>query len=53
MEGLDRSLFQHLMRPDFVMGQPAQVAGVVAMLASDDGAFITGEVIKVEGGVHN
>lgn len=53
MEGLDRSLFQHTIRPDARFGQPAQVAGVVAMLASDDGAFMTGEVIKVEGGVHN
>lgn len=53
MVGLDQSLFQHLSHPDRRLGQPAQVAGVVAMLASDDGAFMTGEVIKVEGGVHN
>lgn len=53
MVGLDQALFQHLSRPDRRLGQPAQVAGVVAMLASDDGAFMTGEVVKVEGGVHN
>jgi NAD(P)-dependent dehydrogenase (short-subunit alcohol dehydrogenase family) len=53
MEGLDQSLFQHMVRPDSVFGQPGQVASVVAMLASNDGAFMTGEVVKVDGGVHN
>lgn len=53
MEGLDQSLFQHLIRPDFTFGRPEQVAGVVAMLASDDGGFMTGEIVKVDGGVHN
>jgi NAD(P)-dependent dehydrogenase (short-subunit alcohol dehydrogenase family) len=28
------------------------VAGVVAMLASDDGKFITGTEIRVDGGTH-
>ncbi|MEV4646683.1 SDR family oxidoreductase [Saccharopolyspora sp. NPDC049357] len=31
---------------------PEHVAGVVAMLASDDGAFITGTEIRVDGGTH-
>ncbi|WP_443050568.1 SDR family oxidoreductase [Streptomyces sp. H27-D2] len=31
---------------------PETVAGVVAMLASDDGAFITGTEIRVDGGTH-
>ncbi len=53
MEGLNPALFQHMVRPDFVFGQPEQVASVVAMLASNDGAFMTGEVVKVDGGVHN
>jgi NAD(P)-dependent dehydrogenase (short-subunit alcohol dehydrogenase family) len=53
MEGFDRSLFGHMLRPDFMLGQPAQVASVIAMLASDDGAFMTGEVVKIDGGVHN
>jgi NAD(P)-dependent dehydrogenase (short-subunit alcohol dehydrogenase family) len=53
MDGLDLSLFQHLSRPDGVFGQPADVAAVIAMLASSDGAHLTGEVIKVDGGVHN
>lgn len=31
---------------------PETVAGVVAMLASDDGAFITGTEIRIDGGSH-
>ncbi|MBD0418652.1 SDR family oxidoreductase [Streptomyces sp. TRM S81-3] len=31
---------------------PAAVAGVVAMLASEDGAFITGTEIRIDGGTH-
>ncbi len=34
------------------MGDPADVAAVVAMLASDDGRHITGEVIRIDGGTH-
>ncbi len=34
------------------MGSPDQVAGVVAMLASEDGAFITGTEIRIDGGTH-
>jgi 3-oxoacyl-[acyl-carrier protein] reductase len=32
-------------------GTPADVAGVVAFLASEDAAYITGEVISVDGGL--
>ncbi|MBF6541363.1 SDR family oxidoreductase, partial [Nocardia farcinica] len=31
---------------------PDTVAGVVAMLASDDGAFITGTEVRIDGGTH-
>jgi NAD(P)-dependent dehydrogenase (short-subunit alcohol dehydrogenase family) len=31
---------------------PDAVAGVVAMLASDDGAFVTGTEIRIDGGTH-
>ncbi|WP_027502443.1 SDR family NAD(P)-dependent oxidoreductase [Rhodococcus sp. UNC363MFTsu5.1] len=34
------------------MGGPAQVAGVIAMLVSDDGAFISGTEIRIDGGTH-
>lgn len=34
-------------------GDPASVASVVAMLASDDGAHITGEIIRIDGGTHS
>lgn len=34
------------------LGQPRDIAGVVAFLASDDGAWITGQVIEASGGMH-
>ena len=34
------------------MGQPADVAKLVAFLASDEGSYITGQVISVDGGLH-
>jgi NAD(P)-dependent dehydrogenase (short-subunit alcohol dehydrogenase family) len=33
-------------------GNPADVAGVIAMLASDDGKHITGTSIRIDGGTH-
>ena len=53
MASLDMDLFTHLNRPDGQFGAPEQVAGVIAMLASADSAHMTGEVVKVDGGVHN
>ncbi|MET9211513.1 MULTISPECIES: SDR family NAD(P)-dependent oxidoreductase [unclassified Nocardia] len=35
-----------------LLGSPEMVAGVVAMAASDDAAFITGTTIQVDGGAH-
>ena len=34
------------------MGEPEDYAGIVALLASDDGAFITGQAISVSGGLN-
>jgi len=35
-----------------VLGEPSKVASVIAMAASDDGAFITGTEIRIDGGAH-
>ena len=35
-----------------ILGDPGAVAAVVAMVASDDGAFITGTEIRIDGGAH-
>ena len=33
-------------------GKPEEVAAMVAFLASDDAAYITGEVININGGLY-
>ena len=33
-------------------GQPEEVAALVAFLASDEAAYITGEVININGGLY-
>ncbi|RVW00982.1 SDR family NAD(P)-dependent oxidoreductase [Rhodococcus spongiicola] len=52
-EGVDTSLIGKLY-PWIGEGfaSPETVAGVVAMLASDDGAFVTGTEIRIDGGTH-
>jgi NAD(P)-dependent dehydrogenase (short-subunit alcohol dehydrogenase family) len=32
------------------LGKPADIAAMAALLLSDDGAFVTGQVISVDGG---
>lgn len=51
-EGVDFSLYAHLTRPDRQLGAPAEVAAVIAMLASDDGAFVNGAILRIDGGTH-
>jgi meso-butanediol dehydrogenase/(S,S)-butanediol dehydrogenase/diacetyl reductase len=45
-------LREHLDRrvPARRLGTPAEVAALFAFLASDDAAFITGEVLRIDGG---
>ncbi|WP_295553406.1 SDR family NAD(P)-dependent oxidoreductase [uncultured Stenotrophomonas sp.] len=52
-EDADMSLFAKL-QPALIEGfaKPETVAGVVAMLASDDGRFITGTELRIDGGTH-
>ena len=47
----ESKLVRRIMSPTG-FGRPADVAAVVAMLASDDGRHITGEVIRIDGGTH-
>lgn len=35
-----------------ILGDPSSVAAVIAMVASDDGAFLTGTEIRLDGGAH-
>jgi NAD(P)-dependent dehydrogenase (short-subunit alcohol dehydrogenase family) len=39
-------------RNNEVLGDPSAVASAIAMVASDDGAFITGTEIRIDGGAH-
>ncbi len=48
-EGGDWKLLKRVMAPKG-SGVPADVAGVVAMLASDDAAHVTGAEVRVDGG---
>jgi len=48
-EGGDWKLVKRVMAPKG-SGSPADVAGIVAMLASDDGAHVTGAEVRVDGG---
>jgi NAD(P)-dependent dehydrogenase (short-subunit alcohol dehydrogenase family) len=33
------------------LGYPEEIAAAVAYLASDDGAFVTGETLRIDGGM--
>ncbi|MFF5966443.1 SDR family NAD(P)-dependent oxidoreductase [Streptomyces collinus] len=53
-EGFDMTLWtkQRTLLTNGGLGDPAAVAAVIAMVASDDGAFVTGTEIRVDGGAH-
>ncbi len=48
-EGADAKLVRRVMAPRG-SGKPADVAGVIAMLASEDGAHMTGAAVRIDGG---
>jgi len=52
-EGADLSLYMNLARPDQKLGEPEEVAAVIAMLASDDGSFVNGVIWRIDGGTHS
>ena len=51
-EGADMSLFAHLSRPDGIYGSPENIASIIAMIASEDDAYMNAEVVRVDGGYH-
>ncbi len=50
-DDIDARLIHRIMSPTGP-GEPESVASVVAMLASDDGAHMTGSIIRIDGGTH-
>ena len=51
-EGIDEKQYKSLI-PMQRFGEAAEVAGVVAFLASKEASYITGEVINLNGGLHS
>jgi meso-butanediol dehydrogenase/(S,S)-butanediol dehydrogenase/diacetyl reductase len=49
-EGVNQAVLQRIM-PLGRMGQPPEVAGTIAFLASDDATYINGATIVVDGGM--
>ena len=47
-EGINPSLLDNVQQPGQRFGLPEEIASVVAMLASQDGSFINGEVIRLD-----
>lgn len=50
-DDIDGGLIRRIMSPTGP-GEPESVASVVAMLASDDGAHMTGSIVRIDGGTH-
>lgn len=48
----DPAFFPKLMAIGRSFGEPDDIAGVVAMLASDDGSYLNGIIIRADGGTH-
>ncbi|WP_366655904.1 SDR family NAD(P)-dependent oxidoreductase [Fodinicurvata sp. EGI_FJ10296] len=54
VRALEPAMYEHVLRGTAMkkMGQPEDVAGTVAFLGSDDAAYISGSVIRIDGGFH-
>ncbi|MEJ7584288.1 MAG: SDR family oxidoreductase [Acidimicrobiales bacterium] len=50
-DDIDPKLIYRIMSPTGP-GRPEAVASVIALLASDDGAHMTGELVRIDGGTH-
>ena len=53
MDGIDEEVIEKQLIPSIPMrrmGKDEEVAKAIAFLASDDAAYITGEVLRVDGG---
>jgi NAD(P)-dependent dehydrogenase (short-subunit alcohol dehydrogenase family) len=50
-DDIDGGLIRRIMSPTGP-GEPESVASVVALLASDDGAHMTGSLVRIDGGTH-
>jgi NAD(P)-dependent dehydrogenase (short-subunit alcohol dehydrogenase family) len=51
LEGLDMDLIARMQNPANTLGEPHDVAGLIAFLASDRASYITGVTYLVDGGV--
>lgn len=47
--GLIKAVLRHHLTPE--LGYPEDIGAMVALLASEDGRFITGQILRVDGGV--
>lgn len=50
-DDIDGGLIRRIMSPTGP-GEPESVASVIALLASDDGAHMTGSIVRIDGGTH-
>ena len=49
-EGADASLFAHISPRMPTVGEPEEIAALVAYLASDEARYVTGSAVAIDGG---